>query len=171
MQDQNTDRTDNKKEPFNDKKIIEKLSEYGTKLEVEDGKLICIEGDWANDAFIVDNGKFNVFKKFGERKMPLATLAKGDIFGEIALFANSKRTASVRAFGKGQVIKISKEDLERVIHDDPEIGLFFLHLISTRLYVLTGQLYKYCKESKMELAKFSGFYTSARSRSRLIYMR
>lgn len=156
---------------FNDKEVIKALSGYGSKKDYHDGSVVCLESDTANDAFIVDKGLLKVFKKLNGKKVNIAEISDGDIFGEMALFSSGKRTATVQAFGPCTVIKISKDDMINAVKERPDIGLFFLHLVTTRLNSLIDHIYSQCNEGKLEPEGVIRFYSASKFRSRLSYMR
>lgn len=156
---------------IDESKIIKSLIPYGIKKDLSDGSVVCLEGDTAKDAFIVKQGVLKVYKKLNGKKISIATLKDGDIFGEMSLFSSGSRTATVQAFGKCTIIKVSKENTEKAIRENPDIGLFFLRLVTTRLHDLIDQLYTETDEGLTEPERVIRFYSASKFRSRLSYLR
>ncbi len=52
--------------------------------------------------------------------MSLARLKEGDFFGEIALLTGEPRTASVRAAGAVELVRLGRKDFEQMIAKHPE---------------------------------------------------
>lgn len=71
--------------------------------------LIIREGDAAHEAFIIVQGECVAFR--AHDRMTLTTMGPGETFGEVALFAETPRTASVRATVDTTVMVLRREDL------------------------------------------------------------
>ncbi|CAL6310933.1 unnamed protein product [Bathycoccus prasinos] len=72
------------------------LMDLASSMRIENvrkGKMVIREGDLGKAFYVIISGYFEV-KKNGEN-MPLATLTRGDYFGELALLRNDRRSASV----------------------------------------------------------------------------
>jgi len=85
-------------------------------LKYEEGDLIVKEGDYGISVYKVNEGRVLIYVEGGGRKVPLATLGPGEIFGEIAFLnkAGERRSASARALEETEVevwhpIMLSKE--------------------------------------------------------------
>ena len=64
---------------------------------VSAGSILISEGDEAHNAYLIQSGSVSVFTKTGEGKeVELARLGVGEICGEMALFNEKRRSASVR---------------------------------------------------------------------------
>ncbi|WNK01496.1 cyclic nucleotide-binding domain-containing protein [Thalassospiraceae bacterium LMO-JJ14] len=79
--------------------------------EVDDGEILFEEGDAADKAYLVIDGKVQIFRKNGNEEIVLATLGKGDILGEMSLIDNQPRMASARVVGKAKLTVITQGDL------------------------------------------------------------
>jgi NADH dehydrogenase len=75
----------------------------------EDGQDIIREGDVGNSLFIIQDGEVDVVKNEHGVERHLATLGKGQHFGEIAVFQACPRTATVRARGHVRVLQMRRE--------------------------------------------------------------
>lgn len=73
------------------------------------GAEIIREGDAADEAFIIAQGECIAFR--AADGATLTTMGPGETFGEVALFAETPRTASVRAALDTTVMVLKREDL------------------------------------------------------------
>lgn len=68
-------------------------------LHYDKGELVMKEGDFGISIYKILSGQVSVFKRVGQKEVPLATLGRGEVFGEM-IFLNrllEARSASVRA--------------------------------------------------------------------------
>jgi len=83
------------------------------------GQIIFLEGDDSQDLYILVAGQVGVFK--GDKKIREIT-DEGSVFGEVSFFLGDRRTASVKAKTKVEVIRIPKEEITRFLDDCPAAG-------------------------------------------------
>jgi len=65
----------------------------------QNGENIIKAGQMEQRMYIILEGRVSVFLTNGEETITVATLTKGDFFGEISLFTDHPRSATVRALG------------------------------------------------------------------------
>ena len=75
------------------------------------GQTIFREGQEGSYACIINSGKVAVVKDLAGRTVTLAVLEKGEVFGEMALVATEKRTATVLALEYTEVVVLDRERL------------------------------------------------------------
>lgn len=80
-------------------------------VRYEPGQDIVREGDVGQSLFIIRSGEVEVFKKMANGEPPalLATLRAGDHFGEVAVFRRMRRTATVRAKTRVELLHVRRE--------------------------------------------------------------
>jgi CRP-like cAMP-binding protein len=68
-------------------------------LSYSNGELIIKEGDYGISIYKILKGNVRIFRKLGEHKITLATLGRGEVFGEMSFFnfLLEPRSASVEA--------------------------------------------------------------------------
>ncbi len=104
------------------------------------GDLIFEEGDEGSDMFIVQEGTVSVSRKVGGAEVVLATLERGDFFGEMALLESLPRTASCRAATATRLVAIHAGELLMKIRGDPTFAFEMLQHMSRRIRYLDEQL-------------------------------
>jgi cGMP-dependent protein kinase 2 len=88
---------------------------------VRAGHAIITEGDEGNDIFVIRVGSMVVEKNIGGRPVFLNYLPAGSYVGEMALIAGGRRTATVKAAIKSEVIRLRGEAFLRLLHAKPKL--------------------------------------------------
>jgi len=73
------------------------------------GEKVFSEGDAGDSAYLVDAGRVAIYKRVGDKKLVLATLVKGAIFGEMAVVDGSPRMASAVALETSVLVIIPRQ--------------------------------------------------------------
>ena len=102
------------------------------------GQTIFLEGDDSQDLYILVAGQVEIFK--GDMKIRDIT-QEGTVFGEVSFFLGDKRTASVKAKTKVEVICIPKEEVMRFLEQCPTAAPDIIRHLSLRLDEATQMLY------------------------------
>jgi CRP-like cAMP-binding protein len=98
------------------------------------GELIFAQGDSGNAMYIIESGEVNIHLP-GEasRRISLADLARGEFFGELALFDEQLRSASALATTDVVVLELQHAHLERYLANRPRAAMAILRTMSQRL--------------------------------------
>jgi len=90
--------------------------------EVNEGEVICKEGDAGDTIFVLVAGKAEVLRQAqsGEERT-LAFLTGGALVGELSVILGAPRTASVVSVVDTDVFEISRDDLNLVAKGHPEV--------------------------------------------------
>ena len=83
------------------------------------GEYVFREGDKGDEMFFVIQGKLEVIS--GDENKLKSTLSDGDFFGEIVLFKNLNRTASIRAITYSDLYILDKKVFDYCLERFPEI--------------------------------------------------
>jgi CRP-like cAMP-binding protein len=96
------------------------------------GQAVFREGDSSDTCYIVRSGHARAVREHGDgRTITLATFGPGDIFGELALFEDERRSATVEALQELEVVAVLGPDMRRLMVEHPQI--------STRLVIALGR--------------------------------
>jgi CRP-like cAMP-binding protein len=88
------------------------------------GTAIFREGDASNTCYVVRSGHARAIRQHPDgRQIVLATFGPGDIFGELAMFDDELRSATVEATDELEVLAIRGEDMRRLMHEHTEIAV------------------------------------------------
>jgi NADH dehydrogenase len=87
-------------------------SERVDQAHYEAGEVIVTQGEIGDRFFIIANGQVEVIREDAGKEARVATLGKGEHFGEVALLQECRRTATVRATQPTDVLCIGRGDFE-----------------------------------------------------------
>lgn len=104
------------------------------------GEVIIEDGTRGTEMFIVQSGKVKVYKVINGVEKVLATMGAGEFFGEMALFNNKPRSASISAEEPTRVIVIDSKTLESMIKNNAEIAIRMLKKFAARLDSMDKQI-------------------------------
>ncbi len=85
----------------------------------EPGEYLMRSGEIGTEAYLIVDGRVEVFEKIGGRNVPLNELGPGDIVGEMALLTDETRSASVVALAPTEVQIITRETMHQVLRGLP----------------------------------------------------
>jgi len=111
--------------------------------EFKDGELIVRQGEMGNCMFVIQKGEVEAVAEADGKELKLRKMGVNDFFGEMALFEEETRTASVRALIPTRVLTIDKKNFLRGIHEDPSLAFRIVQTMSHRIRDLTDRLAKY----------------------------
>jgi HlyB family type I secretion system ABC transporter len=83
------------------------------------GDTIVRQGDPPGPLYLVEEGTLRVVREEGGRPRFLRRLGPGDFFGEMSLFKNSPRTATVEALSPCRLLSLSGDTYGRLLSDVP----------------------------------------------------
>ena len=106
-------------------------------LNVKAGEAIITEGDESYDIFVIRQGSMVVEKDIGGKPVFLSYLPAGSYVGEMALIDGGRRTATVRAAIKSEVIKLGGDAFRKLLDAKPELMGRFKRDMAAR-YELTS---------------------------------
>jgi len=101
----------------------------------KDGDIIFEENSVGREMYIVLTGKAIVIKERGDVETTLATLEEGDFFGEMSLFDNNPRSATVKALGDVKLLEINQKNFLKKISRDPSLAFRMLEKMSQRIRI------------------------------------
>jgi CRP-like cAMP-binding protein len=116
-----------------DEEELRQVLKIARPVQFPRGKVILKEGETGETMYIIAEGAVEISKTLvmmrgredlQDRDKVLTKLSAEDhaIFGEVALFEKSKRTATVLALTDCRMLEISKPDFLRLAEENPRIG-------------------------------------------------
>jgi CRP/FNR family cyclic AMP-dependent transcriptional regulator len=111
------------------KKELERLAQWADQISVDAGHELATEGQFAHEFFIIEDGAAEVIQD-GKR---IAELGPGDFFGEIGLLETERRTASVVATTKMDLIVMFQREFKQMQQELPAVADRIVSAIRARL--------------------------------------
>ena len=98
------------------------------------GENIIKEGDQDKKMYIILEGSVKITLSDGNEKIQVATLKKGDFFGEMSLFIDAPRSATATAIGEVKLTYLQdKRQLTNFLEVNPKLSSKMVHILATRL--------------------------------------
>ncbi|HAM70887.1 MAG TPA: hypothetical protein DCM86_04510 [Verrucomicrobiales bacterium] len=98
------------------------------------GTTLFVEGNPGDSMFLIVEGQLRVYStKAGGERVTLRMLQSGDAFGDLALFHNMNRTASVEAVTDSVLIQLSQAALQNLNAQQSGIASKFLFALASSL--------------------------------------
>jgi CRP/FNR family cyclic AMP-dependent transcriptional regulator len=102
-------------------------------MEVPSGDHVFREGDLGTEMFLIQEGEVEIYTGSGDEVKSLATLERGDFFGEMALLEDRPRSASARAATDSRLLRINGSTFNQMLQSNPEIAVRMMRKLSRRL--------------------------------------
>jgi len=102
-------------------------------LEYKAGDIVLKEGDLGESAFIIEKGQVEVSKDLEGRKVHLAFIGVGEIFGEMGMIEEKPRSATVTAVENTVVRECHRRDFLTNLQSDPDAVVQVLKVLFERL--------------------------------------
>jgi CRP-like cAMP-binding protein len=111
---------------------LRRIAELAVPREFEPGQVVFREGDSSDTCYIVRSGRARAVREHSDgRVITLATFGPGDIFGELAMFEDERRSATVEALEPTAAVAVLGPDMRRLMTEHPGIA--------TRLAIALGR--------------------------------
>jgi CRP-like cAMP-binding protein len=110
------------------------LDRITTGTSVPRGRVFYQPEDVSEVLFLLREGRVQLYRISPEgKKLVIATLGPGTLFGEMALLGQQMHNAFAEALDDCQILVMSRADLERLILNRPALGLRMLETTGNRL--------------------------------------
>ncbi len=114
-----------------------KLCEIGQACVIPAGARIVSQGESPEFFYVIQSGRVRVFRETADHiRTPLTELGSGAYFGEVALVTGQPRTASVEAMEESVLVKVSKEEFDRLLDDNPKLARHIINQLAN--WLVTG---------------------------------
>jgi CRP/FNR family transcriptional regulator len=113
---------------------LERIAGVAVPRSFEPGQVVFREGDSSDTCYVVREGRARAIRTHGDgRTITLATFGPGDIFGELAMFEDERRSATVEAIEAISVVGVLGPDMRRLMKEHPEISARLVIALGRRL--------------------------------------
>ena len=103
--------------------------------------VVIQEGDAGNTLFMIIEGQVAVLKnQEGHRDIELDRMGAGDYFGEMALFEDIPRTATIRTLEPCRMLVLHKQEFKEMVREYPQIALDICKVLSGRIRKLHAKM-------------------------------
>lgn len=100
---------------------------------VEKGSVILLQGELADSFFVIASGKVKIYMTEGDREVILKTLSAGEFFGELPMFDQEPRSASVAALERCHLQTLSYKSFQLAMDGSVDITKHVLETLARRL--------------------------------------
>jgi len=105
------------------------------------GEIVIKEGEPGETMYLIIQGEVAVIKGYGgEKEIELDRIREGDYFGEMALFEDSVRSATIRTSEESRLLVLHKREFTEIVREYPQIALHICRVLSKRLRELHAKV-------------------------------
>ena len=141
--------------PFDPKAFLSKVNGGRAVSDYRKDQIVFRQGDPSDAVFYIQSGKVKktVVSEQGKEAV-VAILEASDFFGEGCLAGEVLRLSTVSALTESVIVRISKGDITRVIHEEPAFAeLFIAHLLARNSRVEEDLVDQLFNSSEKRLAR------------------
>ncbi|HPZ07680.1 MAG TPA: cyclic nucleotide-binding domain-containing protein [Candidatus Eremiobacteraeota bacterium] len=145
-----------------EEEVLRKLSVMLIEVTFSQGEIIVEEGQKSDALYIVIEGEGNISRIIDREKnikKSLGFIKKDDIIGEMGVFSNDPRSATVTAMTDMKLLKLWKEDLENFFLEDTRSASIIMNeiikVLSDRLRDTNKEIITLCEAGEIILSTFN----------------
>ncbi len=113
---------------------LQRIAELAVPREFDAGQVVFREGDSSDTCYVVRHGRVRAVREHRDgRTITLANFGPGDIFGELALFEDERRSATIEALAVTSAIAVLGPDMRRLMARHPDITMKLVIALGRRL--------------------------------------
>jgi hypothetical protein len=106
-----------------------------------EGETVFREGEIGETLFLILEGEVGVIKDCNvDKAFELDRIGPGDYFGEMALFGDDRRSATIRVKASARFLTLNKQELQEIVREYPQIALHVCRVLSMRIRRLHGKV-------------------------------
>jgi len=117
---------------------VQLYSRFGKKIPA--GTVLFNEGDRGEEMYILQSGRVKISKRIRGVEKTLATLEKGEFFGEMAILNDKPRSASAETVEECEMLMIDRKTFDALIRGNAEIAVRFIKRLADRLRETNDQM-------------------------------
>jgi len=113
---------------------LARVAEVAVPRQFVGGEVVFREGDESSTCYIVRSGRARAVREHPDgRSITLANFGPGDIFGELAMFDDERRSATIETLEDTEAIAILGGDMRRLLAEHADISVKLLASLGRRL--------------------------------------
>jgi phosphoserine phosphatase RsbU/P len=120
--------------------VLARLLESADRVEVPAGAILIRQGENGDKAYLILRGMLEVVLETALGEVSMARLAPQQIVGEIAVFTDLQRTATVRALEDSTLLAFSRSALVAIIVEHPEVAFNAIGALGRRINAMSVPL-------------------------------
>ncbi len=118
--------------------LVEASNQLNTRL-YEAGDVIIHQGGKSDQFYILISGEVSVIhRRSSGDEVELAQLGEGDVFGEVGILTETRRTADVRANTPVSVLALGFEDFRALVDQSDPTAREFMRIVEQRRSTVSG---------------------------------
>jgi CRP/FNR family cyclic AMP-dependent transcriptional regulator len=138
------------------RQMLEFIITKGVQRSYKEGVMIVREGQQARSVYIIIKGKVDVLKnKSGGKETVVATLHEGAIIGEMGVFLEQKRSASIRTKTEVRLSEISNTSFVNAVMTIPGLYKRLMHSFVQKIVETNKSLEKINKEKMIMILLYT----------------
>ena len=120
---------------------LARVAEVAVPRRFDAHEIVFREGDDSDTCYIVRIGHARAIREHQDgRTITLATFGPGEFFGELAMFDNERRSATVEALDALETVAILGADMRRLLRQHPDIAVKLVIALGRRLRAANERL-------------------------------
>jgi len=113
---------------------LDALADEAVTVRLEDGEVVFEEGSPGDRCFVIYSGAVKVSRGLDDgRRVTLARLGPGEMFGELALFEGDRRSATVQAAEETVLVGLGGAQVSAILRRDAEAAFGMALTLADRL--------------------------------------
>ena len=127
---------------------------------LQDGEIVCDEGQSDSKLHVVMSGALNVSKREPGNKgwTTLYALTAGDLVGELSFIDETPHYAALRAAGPTEILSLDRKDLEKLLESHPWVVYRVMRAIMRTVHALMRRMSVQAIELQNYIYKQHGRY-------------
>jgi CRP-like cAMP-binding protein len=120
--------------------LLKLLCFSSERLTFQPDQVVFGAGDPGDAAYVIIEGNVDVSVPTSSGPLVINSLGPNDILGEIAVFAEVPRTATVTAKTRVETLRIAKDQFMGIVRQSPDAALELIRILAARLARTTARL-------------------------------
>jgi len=113
---------------------LAQVAEVAVPRRFRSGEIVFREGDSSDTCYVIRSGHARAVREHSDgRSITIAHFGPGDIFGELAMLDDERRSATIEMLEPTEVVGILGPDMRRLLREHPEIAVKLIGSLAHRL--------------------------------------